>query len=842
MFAYTELHKATAAATDPLDTLVPWMSFVRPNVVLNKDGSVMAAFEYSGIDIEGHEQYEIDQVSAVIEQASLSFREGFTVWSVVNRTRNFTYPGGTPPSAVGEYINDAWKAQVESFSQLQNRYFLFVALDAPKGSNAFLDRLWAFQKEEGLPFGKAFVAALQAHLTKRNQFAYEASRMDQQLTTLEDAISNFMSGATTITLKRLELDSYLSALFARCNPPYAGAMQKRVEYQPDLFLNSYLTAHSVSRPDMRTLAFNGVKDSYCSALSVKSWPQSTRPGMFDALLCVPGEIVLSQAFRFTAKAESEAYISTMQRFHDNAKKSVMQHLRERVSDAEAADPTAGDEGRILLAADAAAAQAEITALGRVFGYHNLTVLCYGDTPTEAQNVAKEAYRALADKNIVAISEQEGLLSAWAGTMPGQWAATQRWLMISNANFADIMPLRMVKTGDPIGKHLTNHAGPGIVRVEPAPCVTVFPTRYQTPFYLNFHQGDVAHTLVVGPTGTGKSIFVNFLLSQFQKYQPSRTIIFDKNLSCRNATLLQDGVYINVGADQGEVSAPIKLNPLSRLSEMRERTFVRDWLPTLLTRSGEPPLTTDDMNSIWDAVQSMQGLEKPRLSSLSNQLPSRLSARLADWIGDGPLAHYYDNEEDEFTLDKFTGFEMGRLLDNDRVAASFLDYAFHRIEASLDGTPTLIYLEEAKFLLDNPQFATRLDEWLRTFRKLNTFVVMATQSLNELQDSKLFTTIIDSMQNKIFLPNANAFANERLYVDKFGLNASQLNTIRIAVPKRNYLIVQPGISRLVEMPLPQSVINCLRSDTKANKIFDSHYARRDRNPDWQADFIAEMERS
>jgi len=840
MFAYTSLHQSAAVSSDPVDALVPWLSFLRPNIVLNKDGSIMAAFEYTGMDVEGHEQYEIDQVSAVVEQASLAFREDFTVWSIVDRNRTFKYPGGEPPSAVGVYINNEWQERVETYDQLENRYYLFVALDPPKGSNAFLERVWSFQKNEGMSTAAAFITAAKTQFTKRHQFAYEAARMDAQIQRLEDSVTNFVSGATTINIERLNLDEYLAALFARCNPPYAAVLQRAVKFEPDLHLNSYLPAHSISRPDMKTLALHGVKDSYCSALSVKSWPQATAPGMFDALLCIPGEIVLSQVFRFTPRAESEAYISTMQRYHDNAKKSVMQHFREKLSEAEAADPSSENEGRVMLAADASAAQAEITAMGRIFGYHNFTVLCYGDTAKDSQEVVKNAYRALADRNIVAVSEQEGLLSAWAGTMPGQWSTIMRWLMISNANFADIMPLRTVATGSQVGHHLTHHPGPGVTRIEPAPCVTVFPTRYQTPFYFNFHQGDVAHTLVVGPTGAGKSIFVNFLLSQFQKYQPSRTIVFDKNFSCRNATLLQDGIYINVGAELGETDKPIKLNPLSGLATHRGRTFVRDWLPTLLTRPGETPLTSDDMNAVWDAVLAMEGKETATLSSLHHQLPKRLGARLAEWVGEGPLARYYDNEEDQFALGTFTGFEMGRLLDNDRVAASFLDYAFHRIEASLDGTPTLIYLEEAKFLLDNEQFATRLDEWLRTFRKLNTFVVMATQSLNELQDSKLFTTIIDSMQNRIFLPNANAFANERLYTEKFGLNQSQLNTIRTAVPKRNYLVVQPGLTRLIEMPLPKSVINALRSDTKANKIFDKHYARREKNIDWQTDFLLEME--
>lgn len=842
MLSFTKLFKQSASASDPQDVLCPWLSLITPELVQNKDGSIMAAFEYTGYDVEGYDQVEIDQVSQVFEQSSNAFRAGVTIWSVVDRSRTHDFPGGEFPSEVGNFINEAWREEFTSSRQLRNRYYLFVVLDAPKGSNAFLERLWWLKKNESMSFFSAFTEAVKGYFLRKNQFAFEQAQVDQQIVLIEDIVSTFIASATTLSLKRLEMEDYLGALFARCNPPHASANEHRPAYIPEYHLDSYLTSHTISRPNMKTLGFHGVQDAYCSALSIKSWPKAdSMPGMLDGLLSIPGEIVISQAFRFTPKEESEAYIKTMQRYHDNAKKGVVQRMREKVSDAEGAEPDEGDQGRILLAQDAAEAQTEITALGRIYGYHNLTVLCYGETVDDAHQLVKEAYRALSDRNFVPILEEEGLQSAWAGTMPGQWGTIKRWLMVSNANLADMLPLRTIHEGSLTNKHFTEQrASDARVQGSPvAPALTVFPTRFSTPFFFNTHHvGDVGHLLVAGPTGAGKSIIVNFIISQFQKYQPSRTIIFDKNLSCRNATVLQDGTYVNVGASDPELGEAIKINPLQYIDEMSERAFLRDWLPLLMTKKGEE-FSSEQLNEIWDALAKMSDSRDKNLRSLAAILPTQLSERLSDWIEGGPHAHYFDNNEDAFNLGQFTAFEMGRVFDNAKLAAAFLDYAFHRIEKSLDGTPTLIYLEEVKFLLDNEKFASRLDEWLRTFRKLNTFIIMATQGLKEIADSRLFSTIIDNVPNRIFLPNANALANEDLYRDKFGLNASQINSIRMAIPKRNYLIVQPGLTRMIDLPLPKEVISCLRSDTKANKVFNRHYAGRDKNPDWRIDFLSEV---
>jgi type IV secretion system protein VirB4 len=95
-----------------------------------------------------------------------------------------------------------------------------------------------------------------------------------------------------------------------------------------------------------------------------------------------------------------------------------------------------DEGRVLLAEDAAAALTELTAVNRAFGYYNLTVLAYGRDRDAAEATAKQIAKLLRRCGFLVVRESLHLLSAWAGTLPGQWGVLVRWFFVSGGNLAN----------------------------------------------------------------------------------------------------------------------------------------------------------------------------------------------------------------------------------------------------------------------------------------------------------------------------------------------------------------------------------------------------------------------
>jgi type IV secretion system protein VirB4 len=116
-------------------------------------------------------------------------------------------------------------------------------------------------------------------------------------------------------------------------------------------------------------------------------------------------------------------------------------------------------------------------------------------------------------------------------------------------------------------------------------------------------------------------------------------------------------------------------------------------------------------------------------------PGDLPSRLAPWILDGPNAWLFDNDEDRFDLtSRMIGCDMTAILEDPALRTPALLYLFHRIDEGLDGSPTMILIDEGWKALDDEIFAARIRDWLKTLRKRNAMVGFATQSARDALDS------------------------------------------------------------------------------------------------------------
>ena len=136
-----------------------------------------------------------------------------------------------------------------------------------------------------------------------------------------------------------------------------------------------------------------------------------------------------------------------------------------------------------------------------------------------------------------------------------------------------------------------------------------------------------------------------------------------------------------------------------------------------------------------------------------------------------------------------------------LTAAVLGYLFHRLEATFDGRPSLLVLDEAWVFLDDPLFAGRIREWLKTLRKKNVAVVFATQSLADIAASAIAPAIIESCPSRIFLPSPQATEPQlRVIYEGFGLNARQIEIVARAQPKHDYYLQSRLGNRLFELDL------------------------------------------
>lgn len=829
MLTLADKHRRHENAARTYAEIVPWLMKVKDNLVVCKDGALLASFVVEGRDIDGLEQGDSDRMAEMLQRAFKDFHDKpISIWWTVTRTRTHEYPQAEFPDEISRFMDMTWHEQFAAEANYINTHYLTVVMTPPSSSDQLIDRVRLLAASEGYGIIQAAITAMRTKLFDEHAFPYAADELRGQMHIFDEMLAGMLEASRELKMKRLEGGEVDRFLHDVCSPPNAGQPVKPTNGFLDGYLpDSYLT---VGKQHLR---WDSDRPLYAAALSIKEFPDASYPGMLDALLSIPAEITISQVFRFADRDASSKYISGVRRFNDILKHSWKAYISGafKGGDMSAANV---DKGRMRASDDADEALGNLTTGGETFGWFNMTLVAYASSLDAVERSVGDASAALRNAGYLPVRENIGLLSAWSGTLPGQWADIVRWFFVSTANFADFSPVRTVSRGEESNAYLTGQTG------RACPALSVVPTDYATPYNLNLNVDDLGHVFVVGPSRAGKTACVNFLLSQFRKYSPVRIYIFDKDQSCKIATLMQGGQHINPSrSDSG-----VRLNPCLLLADRTAWGWLAQWIELLITDRGYV-ISTDDGKSVWQAIEGAAEHDEPsmwRLLTIYTLLPRHLQTQLAPWVDAGPLAHYFDNAEDSFTLGDFTCIEMGEILGNPRVARAFTDYAFYRIHKEINFSgdqviPTIIYIEEAWFMLEDPRFAAKIRDWLKTLSKKVAQVILTTQSISDLAESGIFQTISDNIPTRIFLPNARAGTFRDMYRQLFGLNDEQIDRIRTAIPKRNYYIVQPGLSRMLNISLPPEILACVRSDTRAQQAFEKW--RCSGRQDWKKLYIAEM---
>jgi type IV secretion system protein VirB4 len=502
--------------------------------------------------------------------------------------------------------------------------------------------------------------------------------------------------------------------------------------------------------------------SFAALLSLKDYPDTTAPGLTDNLLRVPCEMVLTESY-----APCDRQIA-----------------RERI-DLAIRRLRSADEEALAERSELHAARDALGGGGVGFGDHHLSVLVRTDSLEAIDELAAACASALGEAGAIAVREEVNLEPAFWGQMPGNESYLVRRALISSANMACFGSLHGFAMGQADGVHWG------------AP-VTILETTSATPFFFNFHNGDLGNFTVIGPSGSGKTVVMNFLAAQAQRFAP-RTVLFDKDRGAEAFVRGISGRYSRISAGE-----PTGFNPLALPDRPANRAFLREWLGVLLAANG-----SEEHATIAAAVDAAYG-NAPSLRRLSyfrellagsrRPQPGDLAHRLDAWIRGGEHGWLFDNAEDHLDLSaKTLGFDMTALLETPRLRTPVMMYLFHRIEERLDGLATMILIDEGWKALDDEVFAARIRDWLKTLRKRNALVGFATQSARDALDSRISTALVEQTATMIFTPNARARAED--YCEGFGLTEHEFDVIRtLPAHSRCFLVRQPDASAVVRLDL------------------------------------------
>lgn len=721
-----------------------------PHIFETKQGSLGAVIEFDGVSFEMTDIETLNWYQRIIANFITSLSDEFAIYITMHRYKHNTFPSSTFLEEFAQNFNDAYLSNFRKKSLYLNKYYLTLVIKGPHNK---------------ISKGIYWLSRL-SHKAIKDELSLFREKQQQKLNTvILDALKFFESFSPSLLGEIEAPNGKTSKLLSFLGLLINGEYQDFLYPKQDL--STYIPYKRIFF-GYNTIEWQGnsAKDKKLAAiLSLKNYcPESSHP-MLDDLLKVDCEYLMTQTF---LRQDNQ---STLKNIEKQAK-----HLED------AEDKALSQQDELTDAMDLVASSK------LVFGEHHNTLLIFADSKEELEDKITHFTKIYRNADLVLIRETLNLESAFWSQIPGNFQFIRRKSLISSDNFADFCPLHNYNHG----YFDKNHLGGA---------VTLLESSSQTSLYFNFHEkasgkkNDLSkgHTTIIAPSNAGKTTLMLALDCQAKRYQTT-SIFFDRDQGCEIYVRAMDGFYTRISPDQ-----PTGFNPLALLDNEKNRSFLKQWLESLLETSGQ--LISDEEKKIVGEVIDRNytlPFEQRKLSIISHFFPANFPKKdaLLPWLQSshkdqprGRLAYLFDNEIDELSLNKKTmGFDMTYLLDHESkdVISSVMMYLFHRIEALMDGQLIGIYLDEGWQLLENDYWSLKMRQYLATLRKLNTYLVFATQSPHTVAVSKLRAPLIEGSATNIFLPNPKAEMND--YCEGFKLTSREFEFIKY-VQDRRFLIKQ-----------------------------------------------------
>lgn len=727
---------------------LPYTRHVNDHTLLLRDGSLMQSLHMTGIAFETEDTDQLNYAMSVRETVLRSTLDArYIIYHhVVRRKADATLDASFDDPFAAE-LDRQWKTRLTHRRMFINELFVTVVRRPPRGKTGWPERIkcWA---------------------GRRSEMAFDPAALRD----LDSATAGLVAVLQPYGVRHI--GCYTSAQ-GRCSEPlellsalFNGEMRPVLVPDAATDLGHFLPYKRISF-GLDAIEIRGAEgQSFSALLSTKEYPSETRPGVLDGVMRLPHEFVLTESF-----APADRQIA-----------------RERI-DLALRRLKASDDDGMAERRDMIQAKDALVSGQTGFGEHHLTLAIKASSLAALDKASAEAGATMSDFGAIVVREDVNLEPAFWAQFPGNEAYIARRAMISTANVAGLVSLH----GFPIGTPEGNHWGQAI---------TLFETTSATPYYFSFHEADLGNFTVIGPSGSGKTVVMNFLAAQAQKAEP-RTIFFDKD---RGAEIFLRAIGGHYAALQPGL--PTGFNPLMLPDTPANRAFLRDWLACLLS----PPqgaLTTGEIATIAAAVDACLDQDKAfrRLSYFKELLGGTrrpedgdLASRLTPWTERGEHGWLFDNPVDRLDLDtRVAGFDMTALLDTPTLRTPAMMYLFHRIDQRLDGDPTMVLIDEGWKALDDPVFAARIRDWMKTLRKRNAIIGFGTQSARDALESRVASAIVEQTATQIFMPNSRA--REEDYCTGFGLTAHELDLIR-ALPahSRCFLVRRANHSVVARLDL------------------------------------------
>ena len=753
-----------------MSALIGLFGFVDEHTFLTKSGDLGVVFRVSGVDAECLDHAERDHTARRFEGAVRTLDERFRVYQYLLKRDHAAIPHRHYDNTVVEQA-------------ISNR----ISFLSSKSDDLYTLDIFFVLMYEGWNRAGASPSKLRALVNRPQAVIPEMLSGRKVLTVVEDDL------ARACELLNNKADSFVIQLegalgIERLDKSAAFAFFRRLlNFEPyklhtglryDRHLD-YFACDSMLECYRDHLRIDGY---FVQVLTLKEPPAQTFAHVLRALEEIPSNYTIANEWKRESNLTVRKQINSKRRHFHNSKASLVNYIGDRPLNPQEMLIDDAAAGAVV---DLGGCLREIEISGNYFGKFSLTIVLYDRDRARLRRAVAECFKVLSTHDAVLIEERYNLLNAFLSVIPGNRAFNLRLMWLLNTNYADLSFLFALHTGETHNAHLDREY------------LAVLETNSSTPYFLNLHYQDVAHTMILGATGSGKSFFLNFLITNLQKYQPL-TYIFDLGGSYAPLTNLFDGSYLRVGIEHHTFT----INPF-RLPPTKQNLHFLFSFVKVLIESGGYAMTSKDERDLFEQIGNLYEVDpdQRRLFTLANILSRSLAQHLHKWVEGGQYGALFDNVEDNLTFAAFQTFDFEGMDKYPQVLEPLLFYVLHRGNASiydpaLDTRFKAFVMDEAWRFLKNDTIRQYITEAVKTWRKRNAAMILATQSSDDLEHSEMLRVIVESCATKMFL--ANPGMDRDAYQETFHLNQTEAVLIASLVPKQQILIKRPDFSKVVNL--------------------------------------------
>ncbi len=454
--------------------------FWNETAFLTKGGDVGMVLSVPGGDYESLDRAEQEYAVKRLEAALKAFGPGFHVYQ-------YLFKSNRPDIPFAKYDDPIVEAAIEQRRKFfeakrdhlyQVEIFYCILLEGARSKTGVTAALGQLFRDPAGALGE-----LKAQFTNdnmktllRSQIERDVACLDQRVQAFARQLADFMQievlnrqGQFTFFRRLLNFDDWR----------VTGKPQSTqfLDYQVG---NSNIEAE---RDHLR------VGDHIVRVLTMKEAITETRPLALDALLKIPANFRVITEWTPLAADKARKEVNKRRRHFNMSKTGFVSQMG---NDATKTNP------RDVLVDESKQADIEnlgdcLRALGdgQSLGDFSLTIILYGRSKADLEQLGAEFAGIFTNADGSLFSETYNQLNAYFATVPGNYPLNLRKLYLLNTNYADLSFLFTILPGEKTNAYLGTEY------------LAVLETDNSTPYFLNLHNGEVAHTLILGMTGSGK---------------------------------------------------------------------------------------------------------------------------------------------------------------------------------------------------------------------------------------------------------------------------------------------------------------------------------------------------